>query len=64
MFSFFIKSLLNLSRNSVRFENCSGNWLSDGLNSVRFISECEIWHVCTRHDDTAFYKRGNYLGTK
>ena len=33
---FFKKPLLNLSRNSVRFENSSGNWLSDGLDSVRF----------------------------
>ena len=33
---FFIKSLINLSRNSVRFENSSGNWFSDRLNSVRF----------------------------
>ena len=33
---FFIKSPINLSRNSMRFENSSGNWLSDGLNSVRF----------------------------
>ena len=24
----FVKSLINLSRNSVRFENSSGNWLS------------------------------------
>ena len=32
---FFIKSLINLSRKSVRFENSSGNWLSDRLNSVR-----------------------------
>ena len=36
MFTFFIKSLRNLSRNSVRTENSSGNWLSDGQNSVRF----------------------------
>ena len=27
---------MNLSRNSVRFENPSGNRLSDRLNSVRF----------------------------
>ena len=33
---FFIQSLTKLSRNSVRFENSSGNWLSDGLNPVRF----------------------------
>ena len=33
---FFIKSLINLSRNSVRFENSFGNRLSDRLNSVRF----------------------------
>ena len=33
---FFIKSLINLSKNSVRFENSSGNRLSDRLNSVRF----------------------------
>ena len=33
---FYIKSLINSSGNSVRFENSSGNWLSDGLNSVRF----------------------------
>ena len=38
---FFIKSLINLSRNSVRFENSPGNWLSDRLNLVRF----EVWHV-------------------
>ena len=30
----FIKSLINLYRNSVRFENFSGNRLSDRLNSV------------------------------
>ena len=23
-----------------------GNWLPDGPNSVRFISHCQIWHVC------------------
>ena len=33
---FFTKSLINLSRNSVKFENSSENWLSDYLNSVRF----------------------------
>ena len=30
----------------MRFENSSENWLSDGLNPVRFISQCEVWHVC------------------
>ena len=33
---FFITSLINLSGNYVRFENSSGNWLSEGLKSVRF----------------------------
>ena len=33
---FSMKSLINLSRNSVRFDNTSVKWLSDGLNSVRF----------------------------
>ena len=32
----FHKISINLSKNSVRFENSSGNWLSDGLKSVRF----------------------------
>ena len=32
----FIKSPINLCRNAVRFENSSGNWLSDGLNSARY----------------------------
>ena len=36
LYFFFIKSHINLSRNSVRFENSSGNRLSDRLNSVRF----------------------------
>ena len=36
LYLLFLKSLINLSRNSVRFENSSGNRLSDGLNSVRF----------------------------
>ena len=36
LYFLFIKSLKNLSRNSVRFENSSGNQLSDRLNSVRF----------------------------
>ena len=41
----FHKISYNLSRNSVRFENSSGNQLSDRLNSVRFFSKCEVWHV-------------------
>ena len=49
---FFIKSLINLSRNSVRFENSSGNRLSDRLNSVRFYltvggMACMPLYVCT-----------------
>ena len=32
----FVKSHINLSRNSVRFESSSGNLLPDGLNSGRF----------------------------
>ena len=36
LYFLFIKSLINLSRNSVRFKHSSGNWLSGGLNSVRF----------------------------
>ena len=46
LFIFLIKSLINLSQNYVIFGNSSGNWLSDELNSVRFISQCEIWNVC------------------
>ena len=49
---FFIKCVVRWSENSVRFEKFYGNWLPDGLNSVRFyltvldfISQCEIWHV-------------------
>ena len=56
---FFITSLINLSRNSVRFENSSGNRLSDRLNSVRFYliewgMACMYWKwyiVCTHTPD-------------
>ena len=48
---FFIKCVVRLSENSVRFVKSYGNCLPDGPNSVRFLSEiyisqCEIWHVC------------------
>ena len=33
---FFIKCVVKWSENSVRFEKSYGNWLPDGLNSVRF----------------------------
>ena len=33
---FFIKCVVTWSKNSVRFEKSSGNWLPDGPNSVRF----------------------------
>ena len=45
---FFINSLINLSRNSVRFENSSGNWLSDRLNSVRFY--LTVWGMASMVD--------------
>ena len=36
MFIFSLKSFIDLSRNSVRFKNSSGNWFLDEPNSVRF----------------------------
>ena len=33
---FFIKCVIRCSENSVRFDKSYGNWLPDGLNSVRF----------------------------
>ena len=39
---FFIKCVVRWSENSVRFEKFYGNWLPDGLNSVRFYL---TWHV-------------------
>ena len=36
LYLLFIKSLVNLTRNFVRFENSSGNRISARLNSVRF----------------------------
>ena len=65
MFIFSLKSLIDLSRNSVRFKNSSGNWFSDEPNSVRFISQCEIhvWHVCIfwLHFIQAALTRGNSM---
>ena len=38
---FFIKCVVRLSENSVRFDKSYGNWLPDGS---------EIWHVCLAHN--------------
>ena len=46
---FLQKMSLRSPQDSVRFEKSSGKRLQERPNSVRFISQCEVWHVCKCH---------------